>query len=129
MQDNKWIFDNLGWKWSVFINLSSGWKMTVFVQILFFFREVTFAHLLFQAVILNTAVNSDILSCIDHHITWKSRMLTSGRGQKKIDVISVTLVNCKPSSQIYSDNLFKSSTLTWNQIQQLIVTCVVFNKR
>lgn len=77
--------------------------------------DMTFSRLLYW-----TLHSTDKHLCIDHQITRKSRMVTSEKiREKEIHVILNNLVNCKSSSQIYSDNLFKTSTLTLNEIYAL----------
>ena len=68
---------------------------------------------------INLSKNSNnILLCTDHHITRKSRMITADKlTAKEIYINLISMTNCKPSSQIYFDNLFQNNLSgCWDQI-------------
>lgn len=62
--------------------------------------------------------SNNILLCNDHHITRKARMITVDKlTAKEIYINLISMTNCKPSSQIYFDNLFqKNVSACWDQI-------------
>ena len=54
--------------------------------------------------------SNNILLCTDHHITRNSRMITADKlTAKEIYINLVSTINCKPSSQIYFDNLLQNN--------------------
>ena len=68
---------------------------------------------------INLSKNSNnVILCTDHHITRKSRMVTAEKlTTKKIYINLISMTNCKPSSQIYFDNLFQNNLWgCWDQI-------------
>ena len=79
---------------------------------------------------INLSKNSNnILLCTYHHSTRKSRMIKADKlTAKEIYIKLISLTNCKPSSQIYFDNLFQNNLSScWDQIYILPLKVSVYS--